>query len=196
MRKHSLLRSLERRIKERSASGVIINEKNEILLLMRDDYPVWVNIGGYLDNGENFDDALYREAIEEANLKIEIIERCGEYFTLIPQKGSVEKFCHEKLYLCKPTSKNALATLGNEGVRVQWFERRSLPYNIPPQYKLRIKETLSGSYASQGAILKGFSMEEFSQSLKKEDIYGLEDWLSHPRVAKKESWKNLPTLKT
>ncbi|MDB5478183.1 MAG: hypothetical protein JWM96_678 [Alphaproteobacteria bacterium] len=37
------------------AGAVILNDKDQILLLMRDDMPTWTNVGGNSDPGEDLE---------------------------------------------------------------------------------------------------------------------------------------------
>lgn len=67
------------------ASVILINEKNQILLQLRDNkegisYPnYWGTIGGHCEKGENPLDALKREVKEEICLEFEDYEFLGSF---------------------------------------------------------------------------------------------------------------------
>lgn len=173
------------KIKARAASAVIVNGKNQILLLMRDDFPVWVNIGGALDAGESFEQALRREIMEETGLKVRILREGGDYFSAL--SAPPEAYLQEKLYFCVPENPGDIARLGNDGIRLEWFDIDKLPHNIPPGYRLRIEETLQGRPASSLACLALPKMKEFSAMLRPEQIYGFAFWKAHPKVQQKQA---------
>lgn len=169
-----------------AASAVILNSKKEILLLLRDDYPLWVNIGGNLDSGETFEQALHREVKEETNSTIIIINKeSGDYFSII-DSNKPEKYRHEKVYLCKFKDEKKPVTLGNEGVCLEWFKQDNLPPNILPKYLIRILETVK-NIKDKTSILTIPRMKDFIITLKSDQIYGLKEWMSHPRVLKKKN---------
>lgn len=57
-----------------AASAVIVNDKNQILLLHRRDNNKWAIPGGTLEYNESIEQCLIREIKEETNLDIEIIK--------------------------------------------------------------------------------------------------------------------------
>lgn len=76
----------------KTAKGVVINDAGEVL--MRGPYL----IGGGVEEGETFEEALKREAMEEAGIEIEIIRPLGEvvsYRDALKMKYVIEG------YLCK-----------------------------------------------------------------------------------------------
>lgn len=168
-----------------ATSAVILNKKNEILMLLRDDYPLWVNIGGNVDEDESFEEALRREVMEEANIEVTILKESGNYFSPLCSKEPLT-YRHEKLYLCKPKDLTKPATLGNEGVCLKWFHQQDLPFNIPPKCLIRILETVN-NVKDKTSILKIARMKDFILTLSVKDIYGLEEWINHPRVLKKKN---------
>lgn len=58
---------------------IILNEKNEVLLVRRRDYPIWDLPGGRVEIGEGLIDAAIRETEEETGYHIKIDKKIGEY---------------------------------------------------------------------------------------------------------------------
>ena len=57
-------------------ANFIFNEENELLLL-KNKRGTWGILGGHMDKGEQIRDAAHREAMEEANIKINIKRQFG-----------------------------------------------------------------------------------------------------------------------
>lgn len=175
-----------------AASALIINEHGQILMLLRDDYPVWTTIGGFVESGETFDQALHREIKEETHLSVNIICVGGDYFSPI----SEGKFRHERVYICRPSGQQVNAILGDEGVCLEWIDPDNLPVNIAPRYRKRIEQTLNSTEKST-SLLTLPSTKEFIKTLKSEDIYGLDLWIHHPKVKARKLTKtnfNIPFI--
>lgn len=167
-----------------AASALIIDEQQHILMMMRDDYPVWTTIGGIVESGETFEQALHREIKEETHLGVDIIHVGGDYFSPILQN----KFRHERVFVCRPLKHKLQAILGDEGVCLEWIDPNNLPINVAPRYRKRIEQTLESVEKSTSLLILP-STKEFIKTLKREDIYGLDTWLDHPRVKKRKKSK-------
>ncbi|WP_174495524.1 NUDIX hydrolase [Salirhabdus euzebyi] len=61
-----------------SAATIVINEKNEILLI-KGPRRGWEMPGGQVENGESLKDAAIRETKEESGIDIEITKFCGVF---------------------------------------------------------------------------------------------------------------------
>jgi 8-oxo-dGTP diphosphatase len=75
-----------------TAKAVIVNDKNELLL-----YSHFL-VGGGVEEGETFEEALKRECMEEAGVKIEIIKPLG---TVIQYRDELKKRYEVKGFLVK-----------------------------------------------------------------------------------------------
>jgi 8-oxo-dGTP diphosphatase len=59
---------------------IIIYKKNTIILIKRNNDPIgWALPGGFIDEGERVDQAAIREAKEETNLSVELIDLLSVY---------------------------------------------------------------------------------------------------------------------
>ncbi|EEJ72006.1 NUDIX hydrolase [Lactobacillus ultunensis] len=59
------------------AGGILVNEKNEILLQKRSDFNSWGLPGGAMEFGESAEDACVREFREETGLKVKVESLLG-----------------------------------------------------------------------------------------------------------------------
>ncbi len=85
-----------------SAAAIVINEKNEILLIKGPDRG-WEMPGGVVEEGESLSQAAIRETKEESGVDIEIINFCGIY------QNVKESICNT-LFLAKPVGGEPVAT--------------------------------------------------------------------------------------
>lgn len=60
--------------------GILLNApQTHVLLVKRDDVPVWVLPGGGIDPGESPEEALVREIHEETGYRVKILRKCACY---------------------------------------------------------------------------------------------------------------------
>ncbi len=76
----------------KTAKGVIVDDNGNTAILSS------YLIGGGVENGESYEEALHREAMEEAGMKIEIIKPLGE---VIGYRDALKRKYLAKGYLCK-----------------------------------------------------------------------------------------------
>lgn len=114
---------------------ILINPKNKLLLLyLRDNNPsisypgYWDFIGGEVEKGENFLEAVKREIKEEINCKVEEIQFLSEYMYLPLDihfnffKGKIEQ----------PIENIKLT----EGQKLRYFNLSDLPnIRLPPFFR-------------------------------------------------------------
>ena len=63
-------------MRKNAAIGIIFNqERAEVLLVKRQDVPVWVLPGGGVESDENSGDAVVREVLEETGLRVKVIRK-------------------------------------------------------------------------------------------------------------------------
>jgi 8-oxo-dGTP diphosphatase len=61
-----------------SAATIVLNEKNEILLI-KGPRRGWEMPGGQVEEGESLRDAAIRETLEESGIKVEVVKFCGVF---------------------------------------------------------------------------------------------------------------------
>ena len=67
-------------MRKNAAIGLIFNEdKSQVLLVKRQDVPVWVLPGGGVDDGETSEAAVIREVFEETGLNVKIMRKVAVY---------------------------------------------------------------------------------------------------------------------
>lgn len=167
-----------------TVSCVIVNDAGETLLFMRDDMPLWTNIGGYLDEGETFLDALHRETFEETGCKIVIEQFVGDFFSPYPNG----QYCHEQVYLCRLQDNNVPSIQDNEGVKLRWFAADALPVNMGPRFHKRIQCALSRHPEPLVMITPDHNMLQFLQHTTDfSNFVDLDEWNRHPNVMRKRA---------
>jgi 8-oxo-dGTP diphosphatase len=114
-------------IQVESVIGVIFSpDRNEVLLVERDDFPVWVLPGGGVEISESLENAIIREILEETGFTVKIERLVGLYLPA----NSLTKPTH--LYEC--TILKGSPKPSAETKQVRFFPRTQLPYPIPPPF--------------------------------------------------------------
>jgi 8-oxo-dGTP pyrophosphatase MutT (NUDIX family) len=63
-----------------AAIGIIFSDdRTRVLVIQRNDVPIWVLPGGGIDPGETPEKAVIREVLEETGLSVRIRRKVGEY---------------------------------------------------------------------------------------------------------------------
>lgn len=95
------------------------NDRSQILAIKRRDVPVWVLPGGGIDDGEQPDDAVIREALEETGLQVVIKRKTGEYTPL----NKLAQYTH--VYECQVVG--GVAGTGDETREIGFYPLGALP---------------------------------------------------------------------
>lgn len=105
--------------------------KQEVFLVFRSDYPIWVTTGGGIEKGESPKEAALREAEEETGFKVKIVRKAGVYSR--KQANSVyESHSFEGRVISgkfKPEF---------PGCKGKWFPVNKLPISMTSRTKERI----------------------------------------------------------
>lgn len=102
---------------------VVINEREEVLLVLREDFRIWTLPGGGLEPDETWEQAAVRETLEETGYEVMIKQYVGEYWRpqLSHGKGDLMR-----VFIAQAKSGNPVRH-DKESVEVCWFPTASLP---------------------------------------------------------------------
>ncbi|QOR67204.1 NUDIX hydrolase [Cytobacillus suaedae] len=120
-----------------SAATIVLNEKNEILLI-KGPRRGWEMPGGQVEEGESLKDAAIRETKEESGIDIEVIKFCGIF-------QNVERSICNTLFLAKAIG--GVPTTCQESLEVGFFPiREALEMVTFLNFRQRIEYCLDESY--------------------------------------------------
>lgn len=117
--------------------GIIRDEKNRVLLCLRNDYDFWNLPGWALEDKEAPWQGIIREAKEETGLDIEVVRLIGIYSK---QDKNEIVFSFE----CKVIGGEI--TLNEEAKEIKYFSIDALPKNTPPKNVERIEDALKDGH--------------------------------------------------
>lgn len=110
-------------MRKNAAIGIIFNkEKSQVLLVKRQDIPLWVLPGGGVDDGESSHHAVLREVFEETGLKVEVVRKVAEYTPI----NNLARFT--EIYECRPIQGDLQK--GEETSAISFFPLDQLPKNF------------------------------------------------------------------
>jgi len=118
------------------AFGIITDEKDRVLLYLRNDYELWNLPGGAVENGETPWDCVIREVKEETGLNTEIEKLVGIYSK--PERNELVFS-----YKCSIVSGNL--ELNEEAKELMYFPVEEIPSNTIPKHVERINHYYSHS---------------------------------------------------
>lgn len=122
-------------MRKNAALGVILSkDRSYVLLVKRQDVPVWVLPGGGIEAGEKSEDAVLREVNEETGLKVEITRKIAEYSPIN------QLACFTELYECHAIEGSLQE--GEETRAINFFPIDNLPKNLFFLHKEWLEETL------------------------------------------------------
>jgi ADP-ribose pyrophosphatase YjhB (NUDIX family) len=139
--------------------GIIRDEKNRVLLVLRQDYDLWNLPGGGLEKGESPWQGVVREVKEETGLDVEIVRLAGIYSK--PDRDEVV-FSFE----CKMVGGEIV--LNEEAKDIQYFALQEIPQNTSKKQVARIADLLENEKELIMKIQTGpSSIEEIENNFKK-----------------------------
>jgi len=113
------------------------DQKKEVFLVFRSDYPLWVLTGGGIESGEKPDDAALREAEEETGFKVKLIKPLGVY-EIVNKKN-------RKTYLSEGRVVSGTFRPEFPGCLGRWFSVDRLPLNTTYPTKATIRDAVNHS---------------------------------------------------
>jgi len=105
-----------------AAIGIVLNpERTQVLLVKRQDVPIWVLPGGGVDAGETPEEAILRETLEETGLAVKILRKTGEYSPI--NRLALDTYIFE----CIPVIGTETLLTGSETKEIGYFALNDLP---------------------------------------------------------------------
>lgn len=127
--------------------GIIRNKEGKVLMNRRGDSNLWGFIGGCIELGENFEEALRREIFEETQIKdLKILDSLGCYtwpnFTY--PNGDVTQTI-EHWYLCEADEVD-LSYKDEETLELRWIDLENLDVELFNKNHMKIIEDYQKKY--------------------------------------------------
>jgi|BioPla2DNA2_1021312.scaffolds.fasta_scaffold123361_2 8-oxo-dGTP diphosphatase len=113
--------------------GIIKDDKDRVLLCLRNDYNFRNLPGGGLEKWETPWEGVIREVKEETGLNVEVTSLAGVY-----SKPEIDEIVFS--FECKVIGWEI--TLNDEAKDIQYFAFQEIPKNTPPKHIERIKDFL------------------------------------------------------
>jgi ADP-ribose pyrophosphatase YjhB (NUDIX family) len=130
------------------SAAVIDDEK--ILLIRRSDNGKWAVPGGYMEPGENLQEACAREVLEETGIRIEVKKLVSVYTNpdLLLEYEDGNRWQLVILHFEAEPIGGQLST-SNESTEVQYFSKEEvMDLSISPFDRMRIADAFSGMEAA------------------------------------------------
>lgn len=119
-----------------SASGGLLNDKNEVLLQERTDTGDWGFPGGYLEYGESYKQAVVREFKEDSGLSVvpvKLLKLSDSFEYEYPNGDQVQPI--NCFYLVKYVEGELLDHRTNETSNLKYFSLNSPPHFFNEQHE-------------------------------------------------------------
>ena len=116
----------------------VLNDRNEILLVKREDFHVWCMPGGRVELGESLSEAAMRETLEETNIHVQLDYLVGSY----SRPNWYDKFYHIMLYRGTPLTDD-LIFQKEECVDIGYFAYSDIPNELLIGQRQRIDDVFS-----------------------------------------------------
>lgn len=122
--------------------GLVVDAQGKVLLIKHTYMPGWYMPGGGVERGESAEEALYREMMEEAGVKITGRARLLSFHSNHVRFPGDHVLIYriEQWEACAATQVGEIEALG-------WFAMDALPEDITPSTRRRLAEALEGEDA-------------------------------------------------
>lgn len=124
--------------------GAIFDSGNRVFLVRHGYVPGWYLPGGGVEPGETFADALEREVLEEANIRL---EAPGELFGIYLNRA-ISRRDHVAVYVCRSWSEAGPPVRNMEIVDSGFHPLDALPPDTTPGTRRRLAEIAGGAAQS------------------------------------------------
>jgi 8-oxo-dGTP diphosphatase len=123
----------------KSSGCVVINDKDEVLLMLREDFRFWTLPGGGLEPNETWEQAAVRETLEETGYEVMIKQHVGEYWRpqLSHGKGDLRR-----VFIARTTSE-VPSQHDSESIDVRWFPITALPKRLNRFVREHLRDALA-----------------------------------------------------
>jgi len=132
------------------ATGIIINDKNEILLQLRRDLNVWGLPGGLIEPGEEPAEAVIREVYEETGIQVypeRIVAVLAGQDHIVTYPNHDQVAVTAIVFLCRPLKGEPRINDG-ESLAVRYFPLDALPDNLLGIHRYRINKALENNMST------------------------------------------------
>lgn len=126
--------------------GVLVNNKNEILLQKRSDFSSWGLPGGALEFGESAKEACKREFLEETGLKVRVKSLLGVSINFIQHYPNQDISQAVTMEFIVELVENTTKEVSSETLDLKYFSKDKLPKIFNKQHQLFIDHYFNGDY--------------------------------------------------
>ena len=119
-----------------SVAGIVVDDKDRVLVIQRRDNGHWEPPGGVLELDETPEQGVQREVFEETGVRVEVDRLTGVYKNM--PRGIVAL-----VFRCHPAS--GLAIVSTETINVAWLALPDAESNMDSAYAVRVRDAFSAS---------------------------------------------------
>jgi 8-oxo-dGTP diphosphatase len=119
-----------------SVAGIVINDRDEVLVIKRRDNGHWEMPGGILELGETFEQGVIREVHEETGITVTVERLTGIYKNMT--QGIVAL-----VFRCRPGPQAPHPT--DEVTEVRWIPRDLACDNMNPAFAIRVNDAFDST---------------------------------------------------
>ncbi len=130
------------------SSAVVVNDRSEVLLQLRSDYPIWTIPGGQLDPGEDFASCVVREVREETGIDVfpeRIVAVLSGSDHLHTYANGDQIAGVNICFCCRPCDDKQPQPNDDESLDARYFSRDSLPRNLHPPHRMLIAKAFENN---------------------------------------------------